>query len=603
MNPLFSKRAKEDTQTVLLNKLAQTSLLLEVLAQVNLIMSRGKRFEDFCIEVRNIIRGKLNFKFIYIWICDEKDPTLLRLLTPETAGGFRTMSVNYGIVGRAIREKRTVSVYDVSKDHDYINVHPETKSELCVPLICDERVIGAINIETDTNQTFEGHIPILEVIAENLSRSVKLALLYQTEEQFHRLVEHMSEGVWVGDSEEKTLYCNPAYEKIVGYTLEEMLQKTTFDVYDKQSCEIIRRENEKRKSGISSHYEATLIAKNGEHIPVLIHGVPFGKGTMAAITDLRAIRVAESKLMRAERFLASITQHCIEAIVGLNEEGLVQSWNIGAERMFGYKTDEIVGQRIDLITPEDRIAADELNQLIQETKTKGAVRNFETVRIHKNGKPINISLTLTAIRDDGGNLIGLSALYRDITAQKKWERELQDRFEKMQEAYREMGRQRRYIDYMIDMVNMAASSSMTLKQIAIFIANAMVMIARVDAVTLRLLDVSSGKLMLIAQSGLGEEWWSKKTIVYNGSLLEMAVKKGHPIKILDILNDSNYTSPALARKNGLRSALVIPLEAKGEVLGSLTLYLSQEGNLSLLDDEFIMMFARQAAIALKLASV
>lgn len=602
MEPQLYKRGFDDDFLVLQQKLAETTLLLEVLGNVNALIGTTKNFEAFCMEVAKILCDKFKYKYIHIWIRDEKTEGTLRLVTPETIGGFRTLEISRGLVGKAIRENRTVCVPDVLSDPEYLNVHGETKSELCIPLRYDGKVMGAINIETDIPQNFMTHLVVLELIAASLGHSMKLALLYQTEEYFHSLVEHMSEGVWVGDQNERTLYTNPALQKMMGATQEELRGKTSYEYFNEESQKMLRTENEKRRHGVASNYEAALVSKTGEKIPVIVHGVPFGNGgSIGTLMDLRRIKTTERKLLETERFLASITQYCPEAIVGINEKDMVQSWNIGAERIFGFKAAEIIGKSIRIIIPEDRLAALESEQIIHETVAKGAVRNFETVRLHKNGKPINISLTCSSVKDNQGNIIGLSAMYRDITAQKKWERELQSRFEKMQEAYKEMGRQRRYLDYLIDMINMAQSGSHTKKQISTFIVNAMVMITRVDAATLRLLDSEHGKLLLTAQSGLGEEWWTKKAIPYNGSLVERAVGKGSPIKILDILNDPGYTSPALARKNNLRSALVMPLEAKGELLGSLTLYLSHEGNLSLLDDEFIGVFAKQAGIALKLA--
>lgn len=595
--------AQEEEIEELQKKLEKKKLLLEVLTEVNNLMSRGWDFENFFIEIGRLLRNKLQIRFTHLWLRDEADYAMLRLVTPDEISSPRRISVNKGIVGRSIREGRAICIPDVTQDSDYVKIHEETKSEYSVPLICDNKVIGAINIETDTYQTFKDKGPVIEAIAENLSYSVKVAYLYKSEKQFHHLIEKMNEGVWVGDVDEKTTYTNPALQKMLGYSKEEFLKMQSYDLFDEESQKIVRPEVKKRQRGISSHYEATLLTKDGEHIPIMVHAVPFvGGATMATFTDLRPLKITEKKLVRAERFLASITQHCPEAIVGLDENGVIQTWNMSAERMFGYKDSEVVGKSIELIIPPDRIAAGELAQLLHDTKTKGFVRNFETIRMHKNGAPLNVSVTGSAIRDNQGIIMGISVLYRDITAQKKWERELQDRFEKMQDAYREMGKQRRYLDYMTDMINMASSTSFTTKQLAVFIVNAMIIIAKVDAVTLRLLDSRSGKLILISQSGLSEDWWSKKAISFAGSLLEAASTHGHPLKILDVLNEPRYKSPSLAQKNNLRSALVIPLQIKGEVLGSLTLYLSQKSSLSLLDEEFITVFAKQAAIALKLAS-
>lgn len=583
-------------------KLAETTLLLEVLVKVNALITTSKSFEAFCIETIKILRDKLQFKRIDIWIKDEKNPSILRLISPDPNGSNRTMSIHTGIIGKAIREMRTICVPDVSQNPDYIVATASTKSELCIPLKHNSEPIGAINIETDVNQTFEWQKPVIEIIAENLSHSMKLAMLYKTEEQFHRLVEHMEEGVWVGDEKWRTIYANPTMQKMLGMNAEEMLGKTPEDYVDDRGKKSIRMAYERLKQGQSGRYETHLVSKNNEQIPILIHVVPFGENnTMATITDLRPVKTAEKKLKQTERLLNSITRYCPEAIMALDLDTIIQSWSVGAENMFGYKSSEIIGKAIDIIIPPDRLETQEKQNLIKEINIKSLVRNFETTRLHKNGNSVTVSLTATAIKDENNIIIGYSVLYKDITTQKKWERELQDRFEKIQDAYREIGKQRRHLDYLMDIINIASSNTHNKQQVATFIVNAIVMITKVDGASLRLLDNNIGKLVLVAQSGLGEEWWAKKIIPYTDSLLESAVENGQPLKILDILSEPKYPSPSLARKHNLRSALVIPLQTKGEVIGSLMLYLSQDGNLNLLDDEFISVFAQQASIALKLA--
>lgn len=603
MDPTIYRKGFDDETSSLRSRLAETTLLLEVLAYVNANISKCKTFEEFCFSVCDILKKKLKFDHIYIWIRDEKNPDILQLVTPDIDEENRTTPVHIGIIGKTIREGRTMCTADVKRDPDYRLVRPKTKSELCVPLIYDNKTIGAINIETDSYHTFENQKEILEIIAANLSHSLKLALLYKTEEYFHHVVEHMSEGVWVNDAQERTIYTNPAVHRISGYSAEELFGTVSYEYFDSKSKERIREENKKRKTGIAGRYEATFISKMGEHIPVLINAVPFGKGgNMATITDLKELKTAQQRLHETKSFLASITQFCPEAIVGITENDMVQSWNVGAEQMFGFKSEEIIGKSIQVIIPSERLEDGESLELIKETKHKGVVRNFETIRLHKNKKPINVSITLNSIKDSGGNIIGFSVFYRDITAQKKWENELQDRFEKMQDAYKEMGRQRRQLDYLIELMNFALTHGATKKQVSTFIVNAIVMFAKIDAVTIRLFQKSNNKLILTAQSGVGEDWWSRKVAPYKGSLLEKAVFQGGPMKILDILSSPFYPMPSLARKNNLRSAFVIPLQVKDELIGSLILYLSPEGNLSVFDDEFIMVFAKQAAITLKMAS-
>ena len=164
------------------NKLEHTTLLLEVLAEVNSIMSQGKDFGWFCEQVGVILKNKLQYTYIHIWVRDEQDAQMLKLVTPEKHNGFRKNSIGHGVVGKSFREQRIICLPDVTQEPEYMNAHPETVSELCIPLISEGTTIGALSIETDTLRTIQGQIHILQIIAENLSHILKVALLYAAEE-------------------------------------------------------------------------------------------------------------------------------------------------------------------------------------------------------------------------------------------------------------------------------------------------------------------------------------------------------------------------------------------------------------------------------------
>jgi PAS domain S-box-containing protein len=104
--------------------------------------------------------------------------------------------------------------------------------------------------------------------------------------------------------------------------------------------------------------------------------------------------------------------------------GIVQTWNAGAERVFGYSAAEVIGRSITIIIPEDRL--DEEAEVIRRIRLGQTVDHYETVRRHKNGGPIEISLTVSPIRDAGGRIIGASKIARDITERKRLERMAQE---------------------------------------------------------------------------------------------------------------------------------------------------------------------------------
>ena len=116
---------------------------------------------------------------------------------------------------------------------------------------------------------------------------------------------------------------------------------------------------------------------------------------------------------RAARRLAAIIESSDDAIVSKDLNGIVTSWNQAAERMFGYTAAEMVGQSITTIIPEDRLH--EEREVLTRIRRGDKVDHFETLRRHKSGKLVPISLTVSPIRDAGGTVIGASKIARDIS--------------------------------------------------------------------------------------------------------------------------------------------------------------------------------------------
>jgi PAS domain S-box-containing protein len=124
----------------------------------------------------------------------------------------------------------------------------------------------------------------------------------------------------------------------------------------------------------------------------------------------------------AQARLAAIVESSQDAIVSKTLEGIIQSWNAGAERLFGYAPEEVIGQSITLLIPPELL--DEERQILEHLRRGERVEHFETVRIAKDGRRIDISLTVSPIRGRDGVIIGASKVARDITQKKRVESEL-----------------------------------------------------------------------------------------------------------------------------------------------------------------------------------
>ena len=132
---------------------------------------------------------------------------------------------------------------------------------------------------------------------------------------------------------------------------------------------------------------------------------------------------------------AAIVDSSEDAIVSKTLEGIITNWNASGERLFGYTASEAIGQHISLIIPFD--CRDEETVIIERIRRGERIEHFDTVRVGKDKKPIEISLTISPVRDASGNIIGASKIARDITQRKRIERELresEDRYRTLADA-------------------------------------------------------------------------------------------------------------------------------------------------------------------------
>jgi PAS domain S-box-containing protein len=126
-----------------------------------------------------------------------------------------------------------------------------------------------------------------------------------------------------------------------------------------------------------------------------------------------ALRESEQRL----RWLASIVESSDDAIVSKNLDGIITSWNRGAERIFGYSASEAIGQHITLVIPHDRQS--EEREILTRLRRGERIDHFETVRQRKQGSLIVVSLTVSPVRDADDKIVGASKIARDITEQKR----------------------------------------------------------------------------------------------------------------------------------------------------------------------------------------
>ncbi len=143
--------------------------------------------------------------------------------------------------------------------------------------------------------------------------------------------------------------------------------------------------------------------------------------SQSLLNELPALRLKADK---AIGLLAAIVDSSEDAIVSKTLEGIITSWNAGAERLFGYAAGEVVGQHISVIIPVDR--RDEETVIIDRIKRGERIEHFDTIRVRKDKTQLDISLTISPVRDASGKIVGASKIARDISQRKRIERALRE---------------------------------------------------------------------------------------------------------------------------------------------------------------------------------
>ena len=258
----------------------------------------------------------------------------------------------------------------------------------------------------------------------------------ESREVFRVTLRSIGDAVITTDNEGHVTYLNEVAEMLTGWPMSEALNQPLERVFQIVN-EISRQPVENpvtralRKGvvvGLANH--TILIKKDGSECPIDDSAAPirnehgFVSGCVLIFRDVTAQRLIErekaSQLLTA-RLLASIVENSNDAIIGKTLDGIIQTWNAAAEQLFGFTAKEALGRHISLVIPPERLA--EEDQIIANLRAGKRVEHFETERVRNDGRRITVSLTISPIKDDAGNVVGASKIVRDVTERKRVERD------------------------------------------------------------------------------------------------------------------------------------------------------------------------------------
>lgn len=240
----------------------------------------------------------------------------------------------------------------------------------------------------------------------------------ESHERYRNTLNYMMEGCQIIDYDWRYIYINDAAAKHGQKEPVELLMHTMMDVYPGiENTDLFHKLQISMNDRVRQRIENQFLFTDGSYGWFELSIQPVPEGIFILSIDITGRKQAEE--MQAK--LAIIVEASDDAIFG-TWDGVITSWNLGAEHLYGYSTEEAVGLSVFSLTPPDLV--DESAEIIQQIIQGKSVKNFETVRLRKDGTRVHVSLTISPIKDDSGKIYAASTIAHDITQRKQAEREL-----------------------------------------------------------------------------------------------------------------------------------------------------------------------------------
>ncbi len=375
---------------------------------------------------------------------------------------------------------------------------------------------------------------------------------YLSGTEFTEFLQNAAMPVHLVGPDGTILWANNAELKLLGYTAEEYIGRKINDFHADEL--IIRDILNRLARGEELHdCEARLRAKDGSIRYVCItSNVHWDNEGHFLHTRCFTRDITEQKhVAELRERLAAIVESSDDAIISKDLDGYIRSWNKGAERIFGYTAEEIVGKHISTLATPERV--DEIPGILDRIRRGERVAHFETRRRTKDGRILSVSLTVSPIRDQEGKIIGASKVARDVTEQKK-----------AAEAQRALERELMLLIEASGALLASPQSDDVLRRILETARNSIV----ADAYAVWRKQGSTQVWKLMMSEGLSESYERTATGGGQGQAIP-----SHPIAVEDVQESALLVSrTSFYRAEGIRSMLTIPLSIQGEIAGTVVFY-------------------------------
>jgi two-component system CheB/CheR fusion protein len=245
-----------------------------------------------------------------------------------------------------------------------------------------------------------------------------------SELRLHRTFESSPLGIAFVRADGHLARCNDALLALLDYTREDFEQGLDWLALVAPEYAAAEREAMAalERGGRVGPAEKELLRRDGIRATVLVSAASIGVESehVVFVVDLTQQKQARAELAQ----LAAIVESSDDAILSKSLDGVIQSWNRGAEELYGYAASEVVGKSMDTIVPPER--KDELAAIVDQLRRGDRLQQQETVRLRKDGSRVDVAVTVSPVKDERGRVIGASTVARDITERKRTEQALRD---------------------------------------------------------------------------------------------------------------------------------------------------------------------------------
>lgn len=267
----------------------------------------------------------------------------------------------------------------------------------------------------------------------SLSRLMEKETL-KTNQFLRQIITNSGDGIIALDVSRNVLLFNQGAARMLGWTEKDVIGRMKLDDFlEPGRAEALwnRVHNEEWRDGpacILLPLEVTLISKTGKRIPAHLSASPIYEGDrevalVGIFTDLRSRVSMERALKETRDYLNNVMENAFDMIITTDLDSNIVSFNRGGERMLGYTRDEVIGRHVELFWPDPEQRRGLMRRL---EHFDGAISNFETQLLHKNGALVDISLSLSLLTDNDGKTVGTVGISKDITDRKRVQAKLKE---------------------------------------------------------------------------------------------------------------------------------------------------------------------------------